>query len=90
MNSKSLSEATRICRCEMSRVHAKKTDKYASLCYLYVNNGLNSINSKYAVIQPIGKFKPVIINFINGYIGYLQMSSYSRKSDRIHDINYEK
>jgi hypothetical protein len=58
-----------------------------ALCYLYVNNGLNS---KYAVIQPIGKFKPVIINFINGYIGYLQMSSYSRKSDRIHAINYEK
>lgn len=58
-----------------------------ALCYLYVNNCLNS---KYAVIQPIGKFKPVIINFINGYIGYLQMSSYSRKSDRIHAINYEK
>lgn len=57
------------------------------LCFLYVNNGLNS---KYAVIQPIGKFKPVIINFINGYIEYLQMSSYSRKSARTHVINYEK
>jgi hypothetical protein len=64
----------------------KRTNMHA-LCYLYVNNGLNS---KYAVIQPIGKFKPVIINFINGYIGYLQMNSYSRKSDRIHAINYEK